>query len=243
MTARVDSTYGTSRSDISRTVPTGGLNVARDARQLALATQAQLASAEQLRILQQRQIAAAQKSAADESAKAAKQSKLLADQAAAQAKRAAAQAQQLAEAQQQAATQQQAAADQQAAAEQQQSNDQAAAAAQPPAPTNDTPTYTGTDPRSIARQMMQQKYGWGSDQFSCFNNIIEHESGWKVNATNPTSGAYGIPQALPGSKMASAGSDWRTNPTTQISWGLSYVKARYGTPCGALSFRQGHGYY
>lgn len=224
MTARVDSSYGTSRSDISRTVPTGGMNVARDARQLSLATQAQLVSAEQVRILQARQLAAAQKSVADETANAARQSKMLAAQAAAQAK-------------------QTAAAQRQALAQQQQSADQAAAATQQPATTDNTPTYTGTDPRSIARQMMQSKYGWGSDQFSCFNNIIEHESGWKVNATNPSSGAYGIPQALPGNKMAAAGSDWRTNPATQISWGLSYVKARYGTPCGALSFRQGHNYY
>lgn len=240
MTARIEGSYGTSRSDISRPAPSGGMNVARDARQLALATQAQLVSAEQLRILQERQLAAAQKSVADEAAKAAKQSRLLAAQAAAQA---AAEAKQMAAAQQQALAQQQAAAQQRAAAEQQQSADQAAAAIQQPATTDNTQTYNGTDPRSIARQMMQQKYGWGSDQFSCFDNIIEHESNWNPRATNPSSGAYGIPQSLPGNKMAAAGADWRTNPATQISWGLSYVKARYGTPCGALSFRQGHGYY
>ncbi len=73
--------------------------------------------------------------------------------------------------------------------------------------------------------MMQQKYGWGSDQYSCLNNIVEHESNWKVDATNPNGGAYGIPQSLPGYKMASAGPDWRTNPATQLKWMLGYVKS------------------
>ncbi|MBA8794538.1 hypothetical protein FHX74_002157 [Friedmanniella endophytica] len=100
-----------------------------------------------------------------------------------------------------------------------------------------------TDPRSIARQIMQNKYGWGSDQFACFNNIIMRESMWDVNATNAASGAYGIPQALPGSKMASAGPDWQTNPATQITWGLSYLKDRYGTPCGGWAFKSANGWY
>jgi len=69
-----------------------------------------------------------------------------------------------------------------------------------------------------------------------------HESGWRVNAANP-SGAYGIPQALPGDKMASYGADWQTNPTTQIKWGLDYIGGRYSTPCGAWSFWQSNGYY
>ena len=69
------------------------------------------------------------------------------------------------------------------------------------------------------------------------------ESGWNVYATNPVSGAYGIPQALPGDKMASAGPDWRTNPATQIAWGIGYISARYQPPCGAWSFWQGHSYY
>ena len=100
-----------------------------------------------------------------------------------------------------------------------------------------------TDPREIARQIMKNKYGYDDDDYSCFNNIIIRESMWRINATNPSSGAYGIPQALPGSKMASAGSDWRTNPATQIIWALEYMKKRYGSPCEAWSFKRGHGWY
>ena len=102
---------------------------------------------------------------------------------------------------------------------------------------------TTTDPREIARQLMANTYGWGNAQFQCFDNIIMHESKWSITATNPSSGAYGIPQALPGSKMATAGADWKTNPATQIKWALSYVKARYSTPCGAWSFKSAHGWY
>jgi hypothetical protein len=100
-----------------------------------------------------------------------------------------------------------------------------------------------TDPREIARQIMANKYSWGEDQFSCYNSIIMRESKWIVSADNPHSSAYGIPQALPGNKMAAFGADWRTNPATQIRWGLDYVHDRYGTPCGAWSFKRGHGWY
>ncbi len=100
-----------------------------------------------------------------------------------------------------------------------------------------------TDPREIARQIMANKYSWGEDQFSCYNSIIMRESKWIVSADNPHSSAYGIPQALPGKKMAVFGADWRTNPATQIRWGLDYVRVRYGTPCGAWSFKRGHGWY
>jgi hypothetical protein len=85
-------------------------------------------------------------------------------------------------------------------------------------------------------------YGFSKDQFGCLNDIWTRESGWRYNAENP-SGAYGIPQALPGDKMASAGPDWQTDPTTQIKWGLGYIKDIYGTPCDAWAFWQGHGYY
>lgn len=102
---------------------------------------------------------------------------------------------------------------------------------------------TTTDPREIARQMMQNKYGWGDDQFRCYDNIIMRESRWITTADNPHSSAYGIPQALPGSRMASAGADWRTNPATQITWGLGYVKSRFGTPCAAWAFKRAHGWY
>jgi hypothetical protein len=97
--------------------------------------------------------------------------------------------------------------------------------------------------RDIARQMMLATYGWGDDQFVCFDKIITQESGWNVSATNKSSGAYGIPQALPGNKMASAGADWQTNPATQIKWALGYVQQRYGTPCQAWSFKLVHGWY
>ncbi len=102
---------------------------------------------------------------------------------------------------------------------------------------------TTTDPRQIARQIMASRYGWGDSQFQCFNNIIMRESGWRVTATNASSGAYGIPQALPGSKMATAGADWRTNPATQIVWALGYIHSRYSTPCGAWSFKSANGWY
>jgi hypothetical protein len=100
-----------------------------------------------------------------------------------------------------------------------------------------------TDPKEIARQILKNKYSYGSSQFDCFNNIIMRESKWRVDATNPSSGAYGIPQALPGSKMATIASDWRTNPATQIIWGIEYMKDRYSSPCGAWSFKSANGWY
>ena len=82
-----------------------------------------------------------------------------------------------------------------------------------------------------------------STYFGCLVDLWNRESGWSYDAENPTSGAYGIPQALPGSKMASAGADWQTDPATQIRWGLGYIKAIYGTPCGAWAFEEANGYY
>ncbi|MGW8330861.1 peptidoglycan-binding domain-containing protein [Streptomyces sp. NPDC055897] len=93
-------------------------------------------------------------------------------------------------------------------------------------------------PRTVwlTAQGMFAAHGWSvSAQFSCLKNLWNGESDWKVYATNPSSGAYGIPQALPGSKMATAGSDWQSDPATQISWGLTYISGRYSTPCGAWS--------
>jgi hypothetical protein len=84
--------------------------------------------------------------------------------------------------------------------------------------------------------------GWGDDQYNCLVSLWKKESGWRVNASNP-SGAYGIPQALPGSKMSSAGPDWETNAGTQIEWGLGYITARYGTPCGAWAKSVDSGWY
>lgn len=85
--------------------------------------------------------------------------------------------------------------------------------------------------------------GFPIAQFPCLEKLWDHESGWNAKAENRSSGAYGIPQALPGKKMASAGADWKTNPATQIKWGLGYVKGRYKTPCGAWSNFQNKGSY
>ncbi|MFH9223365.1 transglycosylase SLT domain-containing protein [Streptomyces lydicus] len=98
-------------------------------------------------------------------------------------------------------------------------------------------SYSVAETQAIARQMM------AGDQFQCFSNIVDHESGWNYRATNASSGAYGLVQALPGSKMSSAGSDWQTNPATQIKWGLNYMNDRYGSPCGAWSFWQANSWY
>lgn len=92
-------------------------------------------------------------------------------------------------------------------------------------------------------QKMAAAKGWTGAQWTALNNIAMAESGWQTNATNPSSGAYGIPQALPGSKMASAGSDWKTNAGTQIKWMLDYIASRYGTPVRAWQFHLNNGWY
>ncbi|MFE7845083.1 lytic transglycosylase domain-containing protein [Microbacterium sp. NPDC057407] len=107
------------------------------------------------------------------------------------------------------------------------------------------PPFVTPDPGSaqaIAYQMVLAR-GWGDDQFACLVALWNKESGWRVNAYNASSGAYGIPQALPGNKMATAGADWETNPATQISWGLGYIGGRYGSPCGAWGHSQSVGWY
>nr|WP_237517379.1 transglycosylase SLT domain-containing protein [Streptomyces sp. SID4941] len=98
-------------------------------------------------------------------------------------------------------------------------------------------SYTVAEVQAMARQMVP------ADQFQCFSNIVDHESTWNYLAVNPSSGAYGLVQAYPGNKMASAGADWQTNPATQIKWGLSYMNGRYGSPCGAWSFWLEHQSY
>jgi hypothetical protein len=103
-------------------------------------------------------------------------------------------------------------------------------------------TVEATDPRDIAMSMLAD-YGWSSDQFSCLDSLWVSESNWNVYATNSSSGAYGIPQSLPAEKMASAGADWRTNPATQIEWGLTYIESSYGSPCNAWYFKQGNNWY
>lgn len=96
-------------------------------------------------------------------------------------------------------------------------------------------------PRQIAQQILASE--GRSGQFSCLDSLWAQESGWNVYAQNPGSGAYGIPQALPGSKMASAGPDWQTSAATQIRWGLSYIDSTYGSPCAAWSHEQSSGWY
>jgi len=96
----------------------------------------------------------------------------------------------------------------------------------------------------FARTYMAKRFGWKSQrQYQCLVVLWRHESGWRHKAHNSRSGAHGIPQALPGRKMASAGPNWRTNPRTQIKWGLKYIKGRYGTPCGAWSHFGRRGWY
>jgi hypothetical protein len=116
-------------------------------------------------------------------------------------------------------------------------------AAQPspsPSPTSAPPAASGS-PQQIAEAMLGS-FGWSSSQFSCLDPLWAQESGWSVTAANPD-GAYGIPQALPGSKMASAGPDWQTDAATQIRWGLEYIQATYGSPCGAWAHEQATGWY
>lgn len=121
----------------------------------------------------------------------------------------------------------------------------AAAGGQAAAASISIPTVAAPNPGSaqaIAREMVHAR-GWGDDQYSCLYNLWQRESNWNVYAQNRSSGAYGIPQALPGSKMATAGADWQTNPVTQISWGLGYISGRYGTPCGAWAHSESVGWY
>jgi Transglycosylase SLT domain len=99
------------------------------------------------------------------------------------------------------------------------------------------PSYSIGQIQSIAKQMV------AGGQWTCFSNIVNHESSWNYKAVNPSSGAYGLFQALPGSKMSSAGADWRSNPATQIEWGLNYMDSRYGSPCEAWSFWQANHWY
>jgi hypothetical protein len=103
-------------------------------------------------------------------------------------------------------------------------------------------TTPSGSPEQIAEQLLSQ-FGWSGSQFSCLQPLWERESGWSLTAENPTSGAYGIPQALPGAQMASAGADWQTDAATQIRWGLTYIQGRYGSPCGAWAHEESSGWY
>jgi len=113
----------------------------------------------------------------------------------------------------------------------------------PPAPVQaPAPVQPAGSPQQYAISLLGA-FGWSSSEFSCLNSLWTRESSWNYQATNPYSGAYGIPQALPGSKMATAGADWATNPATQIKWGLGYIKAVYGSPCGAWDHEMATGAY
>lgn len=107
------------------------------------------------------------------------------------------------------------------------------------------PSVVAVEPgtaQALGKEMAAAR-GWGDDQFACLLSLWNQESGWRVNAANKSSGAYGIPQALPGSKMATVGADWQTNPATQITWGLNYIGGRYGNPCGAWAQHEAKGWY
>ena len=101
-------------------------------------------------------------------------------------------------------------------------------------------SYSGN--RNIACNMLAD-FDFGQDQFNCLDNLWERESNWDETAQNPSSGAYGIPQSLPGDKMASSGGDWQSNPATQIHWGLEYISDRYGQPCEAWAHSEANGWY
>ena len=126
-----------------------------------------------------------------------------------------------------------------------------AAPAPAPAPQPDAPAAVTVPPagpvdpgsaQAYAKSRMAS-YGWDDSQYSCLYALWMRESSWNYRASNPYSGAYGIPQALPGSKMATAGADWATNPETQVDWGLGYISGRYGSPCAAWEHSESIGWY
>ena len=129
-----------------------------------------------------------------------------------------------------------------AAAAQSATATQTAAAAQPSQTATATVPAASGSPQQIAEAMLGS-FGWSASQFSCLEPLWAHESGWSVSAYNAGSGAFGIPQALPGSRMASAGPDWQTDAATQIKWGLEYIKGSYGSPCGAWAHEEATGWY
>jgi hypothetical protein len=104
------------------------------------------------------------------------------------------------------------------------------------------PPAASGSPQQIAEDMLGS-FGWSSSQFSCLDPLWAHESGWSVTAYNAGTGAYGIPQALPGSRMGSAGPDWQADAATQVRWGLDYIQATYGSPCTAWDLVQATGWY
>jgi hypothetical protein len=94
-----------------------------------------------------------------------------------------------------------------------------------------------------AKHFMRTKYGWGDAQYRALHQLWTRESNWSYKEKNASSGAYGIPQSLPAKKMATAGKDWKTNPQTQIEWGLRYIKRTYGAPTAAWAHSQANNWY
>ncbi|MGZ0712745.1 aggregation-promoting factor C-terminal-like domain-containing protein (plasmid) [Coraliomargarita sp. W4R53] len=190
--------------------------------------------------------AAEEKQAAEEAAAEAKAAAKKAAEKAAAAKKAAtaaatAEAAKTAAAEAAAAT----AAEEEAAAAEEAPSSSSAGSTGTPTGATVTPSGSNTAAaaQAYARAYGASTYGWGDDQYSCLVSLWQKESGWNYQAYNGGSGATGIPQALPGSKMASAGSDWQTNAATQVRWGMGYISARYGTPCGAWGHSGANGWY
>jgi hypothetical protein len=199
----------------------GPSQVAADAQQQAAEASAEAAAAKKAAQADQARQEAADKKAADKKAAAAKTAaKEAADKKAAE-KRAAAEAAKKRAAQEAAAAK---AAEEEAAAKARASRNDPAAA------------------KAYAEGALAS-FGWGAGQLGCLETLWHKESGWSLSATNSSSGAYGIPQALPGHKMAAAGADWQTNFQTQVDWGLGYIESRYGSPCSALDFHLANNWY
>ena len=226
-------TLATAISAAAATLPAGSAAGAADAHMLTQTVHVDtLSPAQRLVSFDTTRYGLAQRQTTYESAAAQAAVAKAAAQQAAAAKAAAAKAAAAKAAAQQAARQQ-------AAAQQQATQQQAAQ--QTAAPQTAASAPSGS-PQQIAEQMLGQ-FGWSSSQFSCLQPLWALESGWNVYASNPSSGAYGIPQALPGSKMASAGPDWQSDAATQIRWGLTYIQGNYGSPCAAWSHEQADGWY
>ena len=235
-------TLATAISAAAATLPAGSAADAADAHMLTQTVHVDTLSQAQRSVsFDEPQYGLPQRGTTYESAAAKAAVAKAAAQKAAAAKAAAAKAAAAKAAAAKAAAQQ--AAQQQAAAQQvtqqQATQQQAAQQTATPQPVASPPSGS---PQQIAEQMLSQ-FGWSSGQFSCLQPLWALESGWNIYASNPSSGAYGIPQALPGSKMASAGPDWQSDAATQIRWGLTYIQGTYGSPCAAWSHEQADGWY
>ena len=229
-------TLATAISAAAATLPAGSVAGAADAHMLTQTVHVDtLSPAQRLVSFDTTRYGLAQRQTSYESAAANAAVAKAAAQKAAAAKAADAKAAAAKAAAAKAAAQQ--AAQQQAAA--QQAAQQQAAQQTTAQPATSAPSGS---PQQIAEQMLSQ-FGWSSSQFSCLQPLWALESGWNIYASNPSSGAYGIPQALPGSKMASAGPDWQGDAATQIRWGLTYIQGTYGSPCAAWSHEEADGWY